>query len=286
MTNTRDEYGSLEVAASRSVLLELVRILGEHRDNVIVIGGLVPGLLCPDAADPHSGSMDIDMIVDHRRVDQEAYSRIEDLLLEHGYRRDAEIPSRFIRSVVLDKQELNVPVDLLAGRYSGTGSSHRHQRINELILRKIRGGDIVHNEPVVVEIAGRLPDGSKDTTRCRVVHPVYFVVLKVFAIENRLNNKDCYDLDYVLKHHAGGVDDLFKGFKRLVGTTILTEVVTVLEEKYASPEHRGPQAVAVFKGENDPRERDILARDVFERTTTLITGLRGLLSERQERPQP
>ena len=45
MVIQRTDYTAEAVAAARSVLLEVARILGDHRDGVVVIGGWVPELL-------------------------------------------------------------------------------------------------------------------------------------------------------------------------------------------------------------------------------------------------
>ena len=39
---TKGDYDALQVEAARSVLLELVRLLGEYRDDMVVVGGWVP----------------------------------------------------------------------------------------------------------------------------------------------------------------------------------------------------------------------------------------------------
>jgi hypothetical protein len=40
---TRSEYDAILVDAARSVMLELVHLLGEYRDDVVVVGGWVYG---------------------------------------------------------------------------------------------------------------------------------------------------------------------------------------------------------------------------------------------------
>ena len=42
---TKVDYGKREVEAARSVLVELVHLLGEFRDAVVLVGGSVPPLL-------------------------------------------------------------------------------------------------------------------------------------------------------------------------------------------------------------------------------------------------
>lgn len=45
MVTSRRDYGAEAVAAAKSVLVELVQVLGEFRDQIVVVGGWVPGLL-------------------------------------------------------------------------------------------------------------------------------------------------------------------------------------------------------------------------------------------------
>ena len=45
MVRGRTDYTADAVAAARSVLLELTHLLGEYRNDVVVIGGWVPELL-------------------------------------------------------------------------------------------------------------------------------------------------------------------------------------------------------------------------------------------------
>ena len=49
MAVTRVDYSEQAVAAAHSVLLELVHLLGEYRDSIVLIGGMVPRLLIPQA---------------------------------------------------------------------------------------------------------------------------------------------------------------------------------------------------------------------------------------------
>ncbi len=61
----RSEYVEQAVSAARSVMLELHRILGQYRGNVVVIGGWVPELLHPH---DHVGSTDVDLALDHKAL--------------------------------------------------------------------------------------------------------------------------------------------------------------------------------------------------------------------------
>jgi hypothetical protein len=55
---TRDDYREEAVQAARSVLLELTHLLGEFRNDIVLVGGWVPGLILPDSEIQHLGSAD------------------------------------------------------------------------------------------------------------------------------------------------------------------------------------------------------------------------------------
>ena len=58
---SKSHYGEREVNACKSVLLELVLLLGELKDEMVIIGGWAPFFLLPGSREPHVGSLDIDV---------------------------------------------------------------------------------------------------------------------------------------------------------------------------------------------------------------------------------
>ncbi|MBP7936806.1 MAG: hypothetical protein KA354_19360 [Phycisphaerae bacterium] len=68
MVSPRDEYTEDAVQAARQVMLELIRILGEYRDCLVVVGGWVPELVLAAAGAAHIGSNDVDLALDHRKL--------------------------------------------------------------------------------------------------------------------------------------------------------------------------------------------------------------------------
>ena len=84
---TRTDYNQIAVKAAYSVLLEIIRILGEYKDNIVLIGGWVPQFLFQNEDDWHTGSIDVDLAIDHKRISNEVYKGIQDLLLEKKYKK-------------------------------------------------------------------------------------------------------------------------------------------------------------------------------------------------------
>lgn len=96
----RDYSGDL-VEAAHSVLLELVRLLGEYRDDLVVVGGWVPQLILPAEPLKHVGSIDVDLAFNHRNLQDAGYATIQKLLLSRGYEQDHRQPFIFHRTVTV-----------------------------------------------------------------------------------------------------------------------------------------------------------------------------------------
>ncbi len=137
---TKTDYNQIAVKAAYSVLIEVVRVLGEYKDNIVLIGGWVPQFLFQNQSELHTGSIDVDLALDHKRISDEGYRGIHDLLLERKYKQGKQ-PFIFHRTVNIEGTKVSVQVDLLSGEYEGTGKSHRHQRVQEIRARKVRGCD-------------------------------------------------------------------------------------------------------------------------------------------------
>lgn len=80
----------------------------------------------------------------------------------------------------------HVQVDLLAGEYDGTGRGHRHQKLQGIQARKVRGCDLAFDSPREISVDGELPGGGKDTVNVRVAAIVPFLVMKGMALTDRL----------------------------------------------------------------------------------------------------
>lgn len=271
MVNAKD-YDALKVNAARSVLLELSHLLGEYRSGIVIVGGWVPGLLFPAMAEQHVGSTDVDLALDRKILQEVGYRSILELLLARGYRQGDQ-PFIFYRTLKIQDLEFDVEVDFLASEYGGTGKKHRTQMVQDMHPRKTHGCDLAFEMPVEILIKGVLPDGGLDQTSVRVVSIVPFIIMKAFALGDRLKEKDAYDIYYCLKNNPGGMDELIVKFHPHIHNALIKEGLNILRVKFSSPEHIGPKFVADFLEITDPEDRAALQRDVFERVAFLLKGL-------------
>jgi hypothetical protein len=269
---TQSDYSANEVQAARAVMLELYRLLGEYRGHLVVIGGWVPDLLIPAGAEPHVGSLDVDLAVNHRSIPEQGYKTIRELLESRGYQQ-GEQPFIFLKTVIVQEREIQVQVDFLAGEYGGTGKSHRTQTAQDMRPRKARGADLAFENPTGTILESVLPEGGKDRARIFVASIPSFLIMKSFALGDRLKEKDAYDIVYCLRNNPGGIDPLSDALKALADHNLVQESLEILAEKFADPESVGPVHAANFQEISDPDERALVQRDAYERVQALLEAL-------------
>lgn len=271
---TRRDYNAEQVEAARSVLLELMLLLGEYRKNLVLVGGWVPEFLITNPRERHVGSTDVDLAVNHAALTEAGYRTIRQLLIDRGYDQDDRQPFIFRRAI----GDLKVEVDLLSGEYGGTGASRRHQKVMDTHLRKARGCDIAFEAPETITLDGELPEGGRDTVDIQIASIETFLCMKGMALDGRLKEKDAWDIYYCLREFPGGMDTLAARLAAMKEHGLVREALLSIRKHFASPEHRGPRHVADFEGIEDPEERDAIQRDAYERVNYVLgrLGMRDL----------
>ena len=239
---------------------------------MVLIGGWVPQFLFQDKNECHSGSLDVDLALDHKRITDETYKGIKDLLLERKYKQGKQ-PYIFHRTVSIEGTDVSVQIDLLSGEYEGTGKSHRHQRVQGLHARKVRRCNLAFEHPIEVTIEGYLPGGAKDTATIRVASIVPFLIMKAIVLDDRMKEKDAYDIYYCLRQYSDQLDELVAEFKPYLENRLIQEGLSKLAKNFASEEHIGSKFVSAFEEITDADDRIQMERDAFERVGYLLREL-------------
>jgi predicted nucleotidyltransferase len=271
----QSDYTKSEIQACFSVLLEIMTVLGEFRDNIVIVGGNVPSLLLPLAEEKHSGTLDIDLALDSNHISDDTYKTITKTLSARGYyQKKAEQLFIFHRDIA-DRygRKITVEIDLLAPEYGGTGKSRRHQKVQDAMARKTRGCDLVFESAVRVNLAGTLPNGAKNEVTARVASIGPFLVMKGMALWERMKEKDAYDIYYCCRNYPGGLDALMRDIRPLISSELAKEGLEKIKTKFASVDGIGPTAVADFLEIIDQEEKDRVKREAFELVDALMNGL-------------
>ena len=263
----QSDYKEPEVQICFSVLLELMTILGGFRENIVIVGGSVPPLLIPETKPKYPGTLDIDIALDFKSISDDSYKTILKTLKEKGYyQKEGAQPFKFYRDV----NEMTVEIDLLAGEYGGTGKSRRHQIVQEVKARKVRGCDLVFDRFIKIELYGILPGGAANKVTVKVPEIGPFLITKGMVLWDRGKEKDAFDIYYCCKHYPGGIPALVEAIKPLLGNNLVKEGLGKIKAKFEEINFIGPNYVADFLEISNAEERDIVKRETFELVNTLM----------------
>jgi hypothetical protein len=271
----QSDYTPPETQACLSVLVEVMTVLGEFRENIVIVGGNVPPLLIKSADVKHPGTMDIDLALDNRRISNDTYQTIVETLKARGYyQKKGEQSYIFYRDVESETgKKITVKIDLLAGEYGGTRRRHRHQKIQDVQARKARGCDLVFANPVKVKVKGRLPNGATQEVTVKVPSIGPFLVTKGMALWSRIKEKDAYDIYYCCRNYPGGIPALVRDIKPLMDNKLAREGFGKIKARFTTTNSIGPVGVADFLGEEDREERLRIQREAFELANKLMAEL-------------
>ena len=265
------DYSEGQKKAAHRVLIELVNLFNEYRDDIRIVGGWVPDLMFPEQ--DHVGSVDVDVLINHLTLTDTGYQTMSKILLKNGYTEHPEKYFSFVKSVEVDGVNYDVDVDILAGIYGGTTSKKRSQHVQGIKALKATGGNFAFEfPPQQVRIEAERVDGAIDSAVINVVAVVPYIIMKTAAM-GRGKAKDAYDIYFVIKHYSGGVESLANEFKAVRDKPIIKEMKEKLSDKFASENHAGPKDVSDFMDLADDEEIALIKRDAYEQVQALIEKL-------------
>ena len=98
----------------------------------------------------------------------------------------------------------------------------------------------------VVTLDGLTIAGERATRRIRVCGAGAFVVLKALAFHIRGENKDAYDLFYLLRNYGRGLSDVAAELRPLLTDESAAKAMEYLRADFQDSETIGPMRVAEF----------------------------------------
>ncbi len=109
--------------------------------------------------------------------------------------------------------------------------------------------------------------------RIQVASLVTFLVMKGMALDDRLKEKDAWDIYNCVRNYPGGLDALADGLRPHLGHGLVKEGLQKIMRHFASTSHVGPTAVADFEEITDSEERELIQRDACERVSYVLSRL-------------
>jgi len=260
-----EDYGKRQVEAARRVLVDLGQVLASYSDCIVLVGGWVPNLLLPDAAEPHVGSIDVDLALDAAKLGGERYAQLLKLLLDA--RRYVPGAKEFQLVAEVDLEDggtlIKVEVEFLAPKEVKL-TKNRPKFIKDFRVLQADGCGVAFHAPVEMTLPGLNVRGAKNTVRLRIASLADFLVMKAHAIAGRDKPKDSYDFCYCLNHVPGGLETLAEDWKARLADKDVSRAVEILREKFDDPASFGPRQVVDFYHSRQPEERAMQARRALE----------------------
>jgi Nucleotidyl transferase AbiEii toxin, Type IV TA system len=256
------------IKATRQVLLEVFKLLENFHESLILIGGWVPIMIIPGAEDKHVGTIDVDLVINDRFLNETGSETIEDILLANDYQHGAE-PGRYFKKIDVDGKPISVPVDFLT-------SEQRYIPRNEFFditgIHAITspGCELSFEVNEKITLDGNLPDGSRYSTVIKSAGIVALIVMKAHAMKIRNKSKDAYDIWFCLSNYPGNIKGIAKAFKPHVEKNSVKIALALLSENFKSIDDRGPKDVVKEDGSTDPNYKMFLQQDSFQRVQALL----------------
>ncbi len=234
----------------------------------------------PEGARAHAGKTDIDLVIGPRSGDEtpETYRTLQNNLEKSDFKQSK--PSfRWTRDV----EGMTVIIEFLCetdqeefGRIFRPKGEHAGSKLGAF---NVRGAHLARDDFVEREIeAERLDGGGNSRVIVRVANVLPYTVLKIFAFQDRHENKDAYDLVFTLLNHEGGPQaaGAAAAGSPVAGHDQVVEALGLLRERFADAGQDGPSAYALFLADQDDEdERARLRQEAVATIREFAGGFRG-----------
>jgi len=193
-------------AARRAAELALVRVVHHYggRPEFVVLGGLVPALLCAQSPRRHAGTTDVDVQVDLEIAGGSVQAaRLEQALRNAEFEPDG---TRDWRWTLNDPSGVRATVkfELLADLDNHpAGATVQFAGCERLGAANLRGTGYAARDIVIEDLRAK-DHGTWRNAQVNVTGLAGFLLAKLAAAHGRHKPKDYYDIAFVLLHNDHG----------------------------------------------------------------------------------
>ena len=269
---TIEGYAGEYLGIVRSTCLYVATKLGDFLDDIVIVGGLAPSLLVDQTdrqgLDAHAGTRDLDMGLALAILEEERYRELSVRLRDAGFARDMNDKGNRTNQ----RWRINdVTVDFLIPPSDETDKASTLLHIESDFAAIITPGlELAFQDRRKVEISDFTLFGERARRNVWVCGPGAFVVLKALAVKYRGENKDAYDLMYVL--NGVGIDETARCLSQRPCSPTLQEALEIIREDFTVHDGIGPMRVARFKtgAPDDDIQADVVgvALEFLDRVAT------------------
>jgi hypothetical protein len=251
-------YPPDQVARVKATCLYLATKLGDLMTELVIVGGLVPSLLInqeqlPESVTPHVGTLDLDLGLAFALVGEQRYQEVAERLRSAGFEADANDEGKPTRQ----RWRISDPpvtVDFLIEPDDGGGKPGSLFPLTKDWAAIIAPGlHLAFRDSRIMPLSGLTIAGERASRDIRVCGAGAYIVLKALAFRIRGENKDAYDLFYLLRNYGSGVPDVAALLRPLLSDESAQKALEYLRADFLDPEGIGPRRVSEFLyGRADP----------------------------------
>ncbi len=299
---TYSEYDPRLTGLAESAFLTVWAGLGRWREDLVLVGGLVPKYLCGDLTIqrdlPHPATLDVDLGI-ALAADGGQYSNLFWDLTAQGFTPNKKTPSRFEKVI----NDFSVPLDFLVEKSPVTTGT---AQVADITAGIMPGVDRALLTARTMTISGVDLHGAEQKLNARICEVGPFLALKLRAFYSRQQPKDAFDILYTLRHYDGGTDAAIAAFAEEVRleNPACPDALRTLQEHFTNETSPGPVKASHFLlGQAAPGEfkdtrflRTTLQQDMVDAAARLLkaitnehvqnnTSVRQMLGQRGIRPE-
>jgi hypothetical protein len=227
-------------------------VIGDMTDDVVLVGGLVPSLIVaqgslPSGAERHVGTMDVDVGLALGLLDEGRYQELSERLRRAGFGPDANESGRRTRQRWVWKDSRGVSVDFLIPPSTPADRGGTIRDLEEDFAALIAPGlPLAFRDRTKVTLDGETLLGERAVREMWVCGPAAYLVLKALAFRSRGENKDAYDLFYVLRNHGDGPRTVAEAFRPLLDDSAARDALGIIGADFTTADSVGAMRVAAF----------------------------------------
>jgi hypothetical protein len=246
------DYKSDQVTLVRATCLYVATKLGDLMDDLVIVGGLVPSLLIdqetlPEGTEAHVGTMDLDVGLTLALLDEGRYKTLTERLRNADFEMDKNEDGNPTRQRWRIAKTGSATIDFLIEPSLAGDKGGKLRNIEADFAAVIAPGlKQAFKDRQQVTIDGETIFGEKASRVFWICGAGAFVVLKALAFDGRGENKDAYDLYYVIRNYGTSVDDVVAKLGPLLGDQETKMALEILRRDFLDPGGVGPRRVAEF----------------------------------------
>ncbi len=245
-------YTDAQVALVRATCLYVATKLGDLMDELVIIGGLVPSLIVDqsnlaEGVERHVGTLDLDIGLSIAVLTEQHYRTVAERLRAAHFKPDENEKGNQTNQRWKIEGVGKVTVDFLIPPTREDDKPGALRNLEEDFAAVIAPGlHLAFRDNMTITLTGETILGERATRDVRVCGPGAYVVLKALAFANRGENKDAYDLYYVVRNYADGPLDVAKRVLALGEDPKRAEAVDIVRRDFLDVRAVGVMRATAF----------------------------------------